>query len=406
MIPAFAPAWRYGGPIAAAVGLTRELARQGHDVTVMTTNIDGPTILDVPVDRAVALDGVGVWYFQVERPRWYYFSRPLARALKSRVAEFDVVHIHSIYLWPTTIAAYWCRKRKVPYLIRPAGSLDPVMFAKSYAGWRASSLSLVKKWLYLNTLGRRDLGGAAGIHYTSQAEMDASRARILKPPQYVLPLGVDLPDGEEAAGGLRLRQRHPELSGKKIVLFLSRLDPVKGLDILLAAMGDLAARRSDFVLVVAGSGSSAYETRLASLLERYGMQDRIVYLGPVEGPDKWSVLRDADVFVLPSYHESFGVAVVEAMAVGLPVVISDRVNIHREVGAAGAGLVTSLDPGEVAAATETLLGDEGLRRRMARAGKTLARERYSWERAATGIARVYENIVNSRRMTPSGAVPS
>jgi glycosyltransferase involved in cell wall biosynthesis len=403
VIPTFAPAWRYGGPIVAAVGLTRELARQGHDVTVMTTNIDGRGVLDVPVDRSVDMDGVEVRYFPVQRPRWYYFSRPLGHALRERVGGFDIVHIHSIFLWPTTIAAYWSRRRNVPYLVRPAGALDPVTLAKAYAGWRTSVSSRLKKWLFLHTIGRWDLNGASGIHFTSEAEMEASGPLRLVPPKYVLPLGVTMPPGDSRTGGPSLSQQHPALQRKKIVLFLSSLDPVKGADILVSAMGSLAAR-DDFALLVAGQGDAAYETQIASLVRAHGLQDRTVFLGFVEGDDKWSVLSQADIFVLPSHHENFGVAVAEAMASGLPVIISDRVNIHQEVSDAGAGLVTSLDPEEVAGAVQALLDNEDLRKKMGGAGEALARERFSWERAAGRIARQYEAIVESKHRTASGAV--
>jgi glycosyltransferase involved in cell wall biosynthesis len=391
VIPSFAPAWRYGGPVVAALGLTRELARQGHQVSVFTTNADGPRPLDVPTERAVALDGVDVWYFPRERPMWYYFSRPLGRALRERVADFDIVHIHSIYLWPTTIAAFWCRRRRVPYLVRPAGSLDPVLLSTAYEGWMSALPSRAKKWLYLKTVGSRDLNGAAGIHFTSQAEMEASHSLGVRPNKYVRPLGVDPPPSQRD-DTLSLRSRHPELQGKRIVLFLSRLDPKKGLDMLVPALGSLAAGRSDFALVVAGSGDAAYERRAASLVAQHRLQDRVVWLGLVRNDDKWDVLREADIFVLPSYHENFGFAVVEAMSAGLPVVISDRVNIHQEVHAAGAGIVTGLEIVGLAAAIERLLDDDGLRKRMGNAGARLVRERFTWESAAANVARVYEAI--------------
>jgi glycosyltransferase involved in cell wall biosynthesis len=406
VIPSFAPAWRYGGPIVAALGLTRELARQGHDVTVMTTNIDGPGVLDVPLDRPVSMDGVNVWYFPIQRPRWYYYSRPLARALRQQVEGFDIVHIHSIYLWPTTVASFWCRRHGVPYLVRLAGSLDPASLTKSYEGRRASIASKAKKRLYLNTLGRWDLGRANGLHFTSKAEMESSLALKLRPPGYVLPLGVDLPEAGRGVGGLRLRQDYPELRGKKIVLFLSRLDPKKGLDVLVPAMARLASRRDDFALVVAGGGTTAYESKVASLISEHGLDDRTVFLGMVEGSDKWSVLSEADVYILPSYIENFGISVVEAMAAGLPVVISDQVNIHQEVSAGGAGLVTSLDPEDVANAMDRLLTDEALRATMGDAGRALARELYSWERAARNIAHEYKNIISGGRHAHLDTMPS
>jgi len=402
VIPSFAPAWRYGGPVVGALGLTRELARQGHQVTVFTTNADGPGALDVPVGRPVPLDGVEVWYFSRDRPRWYYFSWPMARALRERVSEFDVVHIHSIYLWPTTIAAYWSRKWGVPYLIRPAGSLDPVLISRPYECWTTTLPSRVKKWAYFRTAGRLDLGGAAGFHFTSRGEMEASGPSRPRAPGYVVPMGVDPHPAAEAAD---LRARYPVLAGKKIVLFLSRLDPKKGLDILISALGRLASGRDDFALVVAGSGPAAYERHLAALAADNGLAGRTVFLGLVQGDDKWAVLRDADVFVLPSYRENFGFAVVEALAAGLPVVISDGVNIHREIGDAGAGIVTGLDPEEVGAAVGRLLGDDRLREDMGAAAESLASRRFTWTASAEGITRVYEEVLGLRTAEARDATP-
>ncbi len=397
VIPSFAPAWRYGGPIYAALGLTRELVRQGHQVTVMTTNIDGPGVLDVLLEQPVSWDGVEVWYFQVERPRWWCFSRSLGRALRQQVKHFDVVHIHSVFLWPTTATAFWCRRHLVPYIVRPAGSLDPICLRKSYDRWWVSLGSRVKKGIYLNTLGRMDLQYAAALHFTSQAEMEASRPLRLKPPGFVVSPSVELGPVEEGSFQLRLHERHPELDGKTVVLFFSRLDPIKGLNLLIPALGDLARRRKDFAFVLAGSGNSNYEAEVAALVKRHELEDRTVFLGLVEGEAKWSILQEADLLVLPSYHENFGVAVVEAMAAGLPVVISRRVNIWKEVSQAGAGLVTDLDPGEIAAALEQLIADKNLREKMGRRGAALVHEQFNVEKVTKGMVHVYEHIVRHLR---------
>ena len=392
VIPSFAPAWRYGGPIVAALGLTRELARQGHMVSVATTNIDGPGVLDVQLERPVPMDGVSVWYFPVQRPRWYHFSVPMGRALKRLVSQSDVVHIHSVFLWPTTAAAFWCRRFGVPYLVRTAGFLDPASLSKPYSGIRGSAASRAKKWLYLKTLGTRDIGGAAGLHFTSDAEMESALRLRLSPKRHVIPLGVDAPPAPGPNDLARVLRQYPQLDGRKIVLFLSRLDPKKGLDILVKALGSLAETRNDFALVIAGSGSADFEARLRTLIDRYDLTARTVLVGMVGVEDKWPFLRAADIFVLPSHHENFGVAVVEAMASGTPVVVSDQVAIHREISDAGAGLVTSVEPCELALAIATLLDDQAAREQMGQAGEALATQKYSWERAASEVGRLYEEI--------------
>jgi glycosyltransferase involved in cell wall biosynthesis len=405
VIPSFAPAWRYGGPIFYAYGLARALATKGHEVTVMTTNIDGPSVLDVPVDRPVQMDGIEVQYFAVERPRWYCFSRAMAYALKQQVTRFDLVHIHTIFLWPTSIAAFWCRRQSVPYIVLPQGSLDPTCLAKSYDSRVASLRSRIMKGVYLRTLGKTDLDRASAIQFTAEAEMEAARPLGLKPPWFIVPLGVDSATDETGRDSLGLRERYPRLKGKKLILFLSRLDPKKGLDLLIPALGELASRREDFAFVVAGSGTQSYEAEVAASVRQHGLEDRTIFLGFVQGAAKWSLLREVDLFVLPSYQENFGVAVGEAMEAGVPVVISDRVNIHREVSRAGAGLVTGLEPTEIAGAIGRLLSDESLRREMGERGKRLVSERFAWDKVVQGVLLMYDQTLK-QRPSPAGRAAS
>ena len=172
VIPSFAP--RYGGPIVAAVGLTRELARRGHDVTVATTNVDGPGELDVPLSRPVPMDGVDVWYFPIQRPRWYHFSAPMGRALRELVRGSDVVHIHSVFLWPTTVAAFWCRRlwRSRIFCVQLRVSWIPLPECPSRYVRACACRPRVraKKWLYLQDGWQpRIMGGAAALHFTSEA---------------------------------------------------------------------------------------------------------------------------------------------------------------------------------------------------------------------------------------------
>ena len=385
--------------MVAALGMTRELARQGHQVTVMTTNIDGPRVLDVPLEQAVDMDGVEVWYYPVQWPRWYCFSRSLGGALKQRVANFDIVHIHSVFLWPTTIAAYWCRRRGVPYIIHTIGSLDPTMLAKSYEGWWRSLTSRAKKRLYLATVGKLDLDRASAIQYTSEADEASVRELNVRAPGYIVPLGVDPLPGD-ALGGQALRAKYPELDGKKIVLFLGRIVPNKGLDIIVKGLEALGPR-GDFSFVVAGSGPQEYEEHVAEEVRRRGLAGRTVFLGQLDGDAKWSVLKESDVFVLPSYHENFPSAVVEAMAAGLPVVISDRVKIQSEIREAGAGIVTGLEPDEVASAIGRLLDDDKLRAQMGAAGERLTREQLSWEKAVRKLVKAYRAIIQTQDRSPS-----
>ena len=175
VIPSFAP--RYGGPIVAAAGLTRELARRGHDVTVATTNVDGPGELDVPLGSPVTMDGVDVWYFPIQRPRWYHFSAPMGRALRDLVRRSDVVHIHSVFLWPTTVAAFWCRRLRVPYMVRTTGSLrSRSALSKRYEGPRASDGEPGQESGYISVRSAGATWAAPPLfHFTSEAELESAQ---------------------------------------------------------------------------------------------------------------------------------------------------------------------------------------------------------------------------------------
>jgi glycosyltransferase involved in cell wall biosynthesis len=391
VIPSMAP--RYGGPIHAIPAWTREQVKQGHQVTLMTTNIDGRGVLDVPANTPIGEDGIEKWYFALERPKTWYYSGALSRTLREQVSRFDIAHIHSIFLWPTTAAAYWCNRRGVPYIIRPAGSLDPVCLAKRYEHWFISARSRFKKWAYFNTAAQIDLQRASAMHFTSDAEMQAAQALALKPPGFVLPLGIT-PEAREEK--LQTTFEHHRFKGKKIILFLSRLDPIKGLELLIDGVAKLARSRDDFALVIAGDGPEQYRRELQSRVSACGLDQTTVFAGHVTGCEKWDLFSSAEVFVLPSYHENFGVAVVEAMAAGVPVVISERINIWPDISAAGAGVVTGLDATDIAQALHRLLDDRPLCLEMGRKGLALTRDRFDWSRIVHELTNIYQRLIDQQ----------
>ena len=392
VIPSFAPAWRYGGPISAAYGMTRALVRSGHEVTVFTTNLDGAGVLDVPIAKPVDVDGVETWYFPVQWPRWYYYSRELNRQLINHAADFDVVHIHSIFLWPTTAAARACRNAGVPYVSRPAGMLQADHLSTSYLSNARSLTSRLKKQLYLKTVGKSDINGAAALHFTSKSELDSSNPGKYDTRKFVASLGVDLPSVNHTSSDSVLKKQSIR-SEKQVILFLSRLDRVKGLDVLAYAMERLL-HRDDWVLVVAGEGTSAYRQVLENDFAQRGLTQRVEFTGMVVGEKKGETLSNADIFVLPSYQDSFGVSAVEAMATGLPVVVSDQVGVSDSITSSGAGLVVPLKADALAASIETLLEDKQLQYQMGQSGRVLAEREFSWDAVIDRTIEMYQELTS------------
>jgi glycosyltransferase involved in cell wall biosynthesis len=177
-----------------------------------------------------------------------------------------------------------------------------------------------------------------------------------------------------------------------VVLFLSRIDPKKGLDLLLRALAAVKAKGMPLALVIAGTGEQEFEAALRREARALGVDEDIVWAGFVDGREKLAALADADLFVLPSRSENFAVSVVEAMACGLPVVISDQIGIHREVAAAGAGVIVPCGTDELADALARLSADPQARREHGARAQCLARHRFSMETMTSELLRLYASL--------------
>ena len=215
-------------------------------------------------------------------------------------------------------------------------------------------------------------------------------------PGVVVPLGVDLREFQNLPEPGRFRERFPEIGPKQIILFLGRINFKKGLDLLVQALAQVVRHRRDVHLVVAGPDNDGWGGRVRDWLQAAGLTDYATFTGMLLGEEKLAALRDAQMFVLPSYSENFGLAVVEAMACGLPVVISDQVNIWREVAAAGAGLVGPCEATRLAENLEALLADPERGAEMGRRGKALVAGRFQWDGVALALQDLYARLIANR----------
>jgi glycosyltransferase involved in cell wall biosynthesis len=378
VVPSYLPATRYGGPIYSVHALCVALVERGHHVEVFTTNVDGPGVSDVPVSQAVYIDGVKVTYFEASIGRRIYRSSSMGAALTTRVSSFDVVHLHSVFLWPTSAAAAQARKCGVPYVLAPRGMLVRDLI---------SSKSSLLKSVWIRLFERRNLANASAIHVTSKVEADEITALGLPMPHVaVMPNGVEVPDLScnseltDDAGSLP----HP------LILSLGRISWKKGLDSLIKAL----AHVPDATLVIAGNDEENYTSVLHGIASQLQLTDRIKFIGPIYGDAKWRLIKHADVFVLPSKNENFGNAVLEAMACGVPVIVTPGVGLASIIEAANAGLVCSDDPPELGRNISMLLADRDRRRSMGDRGKALARANFTWDAIALQAEGCYQRVVN------------
>jgi glycosyltransferase involved in cell wall biosynthesis len=347
-----------GGTAVAVLGLARAQAATGLDVAVLTTERQS--------DSRVDGDGASIYLLAPATGKLRRHP-DLARVAAERVAEADVVHVHALWEEAQFQAVRASRARGVPYLITPHGMLTPWSLAQSR--W--------KKQLYIAWRLRRMLRGAALIHYTSEVERAKVAASVAPgTPSIVEPLGVALAEYRALPPAGTFRARFPDLADRPIVLFLGRLHPGKGLEYLIPALA--AMGRGDAVLVAVGPDSGGYRTRLEQRAQSLGVRGRVLFTGLLQGPEKVAALVDADLFCLPSDHENFGVAVVEALAAGTPALVSEHVPVGKEIADGGAGAVVPQDPPQLAAAIDRWLSDGDLRRAASERGKALAWERYDW----------------------------
>jgi glycosyltransferase involved in cell wall biosynthesis len=369
--------------------MARAVAQLGHQVSIYTTNQDGPGELEVPLDRPLCRDGVEIRYFPIQPPRFWGTSLPLARGLRDKIVAVDLVHLHSLYLFHDLVAGHYCRRWAVPYVMRPQGTLDPFIYRRHR--WRKRLMELLFE--------HRNIRRAAALHFTSADEKELAAPFTFQTPGLVVPLGINFDEFVGLPEPGEFRRQHPEIGDKPIILFFGRVNFKKGLDILARAFGAVARCRKDVHPVIAGPDNEGWGARVRTWLGEEGVLDRSTFTGMLLGPEKLAVLRDASMFVLSSYSENFGLAVIEAMAAGLPVIISDQVNIWGEVQACQAGRVIPCDSQALAGQILDLLENRDTAARLGRQGRSLVQERFQWPQIARSLVEAYAQIIDDYHRT-------
>ena len=383
VIPSISPL--RGGPSRAVIDMVAALRLQDVDAAILTTNDHGPGLHpDLVTGRWQWHQGVPVLAF----PRWsppvaalreFAFSPALSLWLARNLKRYELLHIHALFSYPSTSAMAQARWAAVPYILRSIGQLSPWSLAQSPG----------RKRLMLRLIERRNLQRAALLHFTTMAERDEAACLGLVPPSLVLPLGVRGPDLPAQPAD------HLGPTAPVHFLFLSRLHPKKQLENLLDALALLQRRRpqASWDLAIAGDGEPRYVAALQERARRLGLGERCRWLGFVAGEAKWRALETADWYVLPSAAENFGIAAVEALAAGTPVILSPEVAVAADVARAGAGLVSASDPEALALTLATALERPSLSRRAA--ALNLAETAFSWSTIALQLRDAYRQVLTS-----------
>ena len=382
---------REGGPPAALVGLVQAQCAAGMQVKVAATfraedvaaesapqgaspkpDSSAAVSLSPPTSRyTTALRQAGAHVTLVGPVQGPLQRHPqLQSSVEQAIRDADIVHIHGVWEEINHLAARAAQQAGVPYIVRPCGMLDP--WSLTQGKW--------KKRLYLAWRLKGDLNRAAALHFTTDSERDLTAPLHLRPPSIVEPNGVAWDEFAQLPPRGEFRAQYPTLGGAPMLLFLSRLHPKKGLDILLPALAQLSDTPA--MLVIAGPDEDGYSAEVARMVSDLKLSERVVLTGPLYGRTRVAALSDADLFVLPSYQENFGIAVAESLAAGTPVVVSDQVALHTQVTQAGVGGVTPLDADALARELRRWLSDTDLRSSAAARTRPFARSQFDWNAIA------------------------
>ncbi|MBT9463098.1 glycosyltransferase [Hydrogenophaga sp.] len=364
-----------GGPIEGVRNLGQRMLELGHTTELVT--------MDDPAER---------WLENAPQPvhalgpvrTGYGLNRRLLPWLRLHAAHYDFVIVNGIWQYHSFATWRALTRLKRPYAVFTHGMLDP-WFKRAYP------LKHLKKWLYWPWAEYRVLRDASAVLFTCEDERVLARDSfwLYRAREQVVTYGTRPPPVDKAALAARFLAEYPGLQGKRVLLFLSRIQEKKGCDLLISAFADVAAQTPDLHLVMAGPDQSGWMTALKTQATQLGVADRIHWPGMLQGDIKWGAFHAAEAFVLPSHQENFGIAVAEALGCGLPVLISNKVNIWREIETAGAGLVAddTVD-GTRSLLTRWLALGPAARADMSRAASQLFSNRFTVSAMAESLLRV------------------
>jgi glycosyltransferase involved in cell wall biosynthesis len=382
---------RRGGPTTALLGMAAAQATAGLTVTIIGTH-DFPAS-PLPEIERLRRCGVKVAILR----SGHRLSQNITRfnlQLSQSVRDCDIVHIHGLWDAEPHLAARAAQQLGKPFIFRPCGMLAPWSLRQGF----------LKKQLYLKLRLRRHLKRAAAMHFTTSRERDASAQLGLATPAIVEPNGIDLAEFNVPASAQGLPAQFSELGGKPFVLFLGRIHPKKGLPLLVKALARL--KHQSAMLMIAGPDDVGHAKDVEAIGRDLGVNERIKFVGPLAGVDRVAAFRNANVFALTSYHENFGNSVLESLACGTPVVISDHVDFCEEIAGSNLGSVVPLEPERIASAIDLWFDDTRRRDAVRVSGPSFVQKRFSWADIAARWCEHYRRLAGAPRTMTVTALPT
>ena len=389
---AYYPFQEQGGPVFKVRAMAEAMARHGHEVTVLTADLGLAKYPQLAAELEKCAWGSRLKREGVESIYLPTLSRYRAMTLnprvldfcESRLSTFDLVHFFGLYDLLGPVVGYFARRRKIPYVVEPMGMYLPI------------DRSLRLKSLWHGTLGRHFLKGAARVVATSEIEQGEFLGAGFPRAKVVMRyngIDRDLSANVPQRGAFRSKWNLP--LDEPLILFLSRLIPRKGADVLIEAFAEACPQAGR--LVIAGpEGESGYRASLEACATSSGVAERILFTGPIYDQEKRLLYADADLFVLPSRYENFANVAAEAMACGVPVILSETCGISALVGQQKAGLVVASEKTVLSNAIRNLFSDPGLYKSL-KGGCARVTSQLDWEQLSRQMEVCYREVLSEQK---------
>jgi len=384
IIPFYKPAHVYGGPTYSIPTICEALVKAGSQVTVYTTNANGKKDFEIDPEEPQNINGVQVHYFKRTFPKRYFFSFGFTIACFKNISRsrFDIIYIFANWVYPFLPACLAAKAANIPYIISPRASFKENAWVGKFA----------KKLIYHLFLERYLIQKASLIHYTTKLEADQSAWMRLSAPSVIVPNPINQQEFVSLPEKGLFRKNFKISENLRLILILGRIDPDKGLDIALKSINSIVRTMPNIILVIAGPEEENYIPKLCHLAKELGVEANILFTGLLSPTQRIEALIDADLLFSPSRSENFGMSIVEAMASGTPVIVSNQVGVSEIIQREAAGLVFPLDPDQMAKGIIELLNNPQMRNELIRKAKQTVNQEFSAEAVAMQYQQMAKTI--------------
>lgn len=373
VVPTYYPSWIYGGPILSVHNLCYEQIRKGHDVYVATTNVNGKKNLKRKPGKIYFVNGVKVIYFPTLIRR-IYFSPEIKNFFEKKISEFDIVHLHSIFLYPTYIAAKFCRQKKIPYIICPRGMLIKKLFFMR---------NLIPKIIWYIFLEKKNLLNAKYIHATTEYEKKEIEKFGFHSKQI-----KTIPNGliNFNLFNFKKEKKINIFKDKKNILYIGRINHKKNLELPIKAMQLLP----NYHLYIIGNNENYYLEELKQLVTKINLKN-VTFHRPIRGVAKEDMLKKCDLFILTSYSENFGNSVLDALKYKKVVAVTSDVGIAKDIKKYDCGYILPNNHVKFAKKIRSIFSNKKKIKKTKNNIPKLLKEKYSWKKIINSLDEIYKS---------------